>query len=98
MAPAPETSADAVELKTVLALPTEPSTAIAARPVDLASRAVKVARAPALSAVMALAEIQGAFRHAGCPASAVVGSTEAVDSTGAAVVIADRISEPFMTI
>jgi pyruvate/2-oxoacid:ferredoxin oxidoreductase alpha subunit len=64
----------------------------------MASRAVKVARAPAHSAVMVLAEIQGAIRHAGCPASVAADSTEAVDSTVAAVVIANRVSRPFITI
>ena len=98
MAPAAaETSADAANLKTVLARPTEPLTAIPARPVDLASRAVKAARAPALSAVMVLAELRGAFRHAECRASVAVDSMEEEGSTEAAAVTADRISRPFIT-
>jgi hypothetical protein len=98
MAPAAETTADTANPKTVLALPTEPLTAIPVRPVDLASRAVKAARAPALSAAMVLAEIHGAIRHAGCPASVALDTMEAVDSTAVAVVIVNQFSKPFMTI
>jgi hypothetical protein len=84
MMPTAETSGDVAELKTVLALPTEPLAVIPAKPEDLASRAVKAACAPARSAATVLAGMQGAFRGAESRASVVADSVVAVDSTEAA--------------